>query len=118
MMILILGGLASGKRTFAEHVLGYSPAQMSDGVLNNLPLLYNLQNLVAADPEHAPDLLDALLKKEVVIVNEVGSGLIPMDPRERLVREATGRLTIRLAQKADTVIRMVAGLPQVIKGSL
>ena len=117
-MILILGGFASGKRSFARNALGYSSEQMADGVLNHLPVLYNLQDLVAKAPEAAPDLLDALCQKEVVIVNEVGSGLIPMDARERLVREATGRLTIRLAQRAETVIRIVAGLPQVIKGSL
>ena len=117
-MILILGGFASGKRTFARETLGYAPAQMADGRLDQLPVVFNVQDLVAKNPEAAPALLEPLCEKQVVIVNEVGAGLIPMDARERLVREATGRLTIRLAQRADTVIRMVAGLPQIIKGSL
>lgn len=114
-MILILGGLASGKRSYAKNVLAYAEADMADAVLDARPVIYNVQDLVAKDPAGSMALIDALAAKEVVIVNEVGSGVIPMDRHERESREVTGRLTIVLAQRASKVVRMVAGLPGVIK---
>lgn len=113
-MILIIGAEASGKRAYAES-LGYTALDMSEA-LDDKPVLYNLQNLVLRDVEGAPLLFDALLQKELVLCNEVGSGVIPVDANERLGREATGRLCIRLAQRAERVVRMVCGVPTVLKG--
>ena len=48
----------------------------------------------------------------------VGSGVIPIDYETRLGREAVGRLCVRLAQRAECVVRMVCGIPTVIKGEL
>ena len=113
-MILIIGGEASGKRTYAEG-LGYSREQMADAVLDDCPVLFHLERLVAEDWEHAEELLEPLLKKEVVICNEVGSGVIPANRPDRKAREATGRLCILLAREADSVVRMVCGIPMVLK---
>ena len=52
-MILITGGVASGKRTYARRALGYTDEQMADAVLDARPVLYNLQNLVARTPQNA-----------------------------------------------------------------
>ncbi len=114
-MILITGGVASGKRTYARRTLGYTDEQMADAVLDARPVIYNLQNLVARAPENAQALFDALREKEVVIVCEVGSGIVPLDRNERETREQTGRLVNRLAAEAERVVRMVCGLPQVLK---
>ena len=114
-MILILGGAASGKRTYLES-LGYGPEDIADGVLDGKKVLYGLEKLVAEDPEGAEGLLPALLQKEAVVCSEVGSGVIPVRYEQRQAREATGRLCIRLAAHADKVVRMVAGIPTIIKG--
>ena len=114
-MMLIIGGAASGKRTFLAS-LGYLPEDIAVGVLDDKKVLYGLEKLVAADPEHADDLLPALLQKKAVACSEVGSGVIPMHYEQRRAREATGRLCVQLAAKADKVVRMVAGVPVVIKG--
>ncbi len=114
-MILILGGAASGKRTCLES-LGYGPEDIADGVLDGRKALYGLEKLVAEDPEGAEGLLPALLQQEAVTCSEVGSGVIPLRYEQRQAREATGRLCIRLAAHADKVIRMVAGIPTIIKG--
>lgn len=114
-MILITGGVASGKRTYARRVLGFTDEQMADAVIDERPVVYNLQGLVARAPENAQALFDALREKDVVIVCEVGSGIVPMERSEREAREQTGRLVNRLAAEADHVIRMVCGLPQVLK---
>ena len=77
----------------------------------------DVEKLVADDPEGADGLLPALLKKEVVVCSEVGSGVIPIRYEQRQAREATGRLCIQLAARAEKVIRMVAGIPTIIKGA-
>lgn len=116
-MLLIVGGESSGKRTFAK-TLGYTEENMADAVLDDRPVLFHLEQMVFADPECGDELLPVLAGKEVVICNEVGSGVIPANRIERAGREATGRLCVLLAQRADCVVRMVSGLPMVIKGEL
>ena len=115
-MILILGGAASGKRTYLGS-LGFGPEDIADGVLDEKKALYGLEKLVFADPEGAEALLPALLQKEAVACCEVGSGVIPLHYEQRRAREAAGRLCVLLAARADKVIRMVAGIPVIIKGA-
>ena len=52
----------------------------------------------------------------MVVCDEVGSGVIPLEKARRLGREATGRLCCQLAKEATRVVRLVAGIPTVIKG--
>ena len=113
-MILIIGACASGKREYAKS-LGYTDADMSADILSGCPVVYDVQDAVEKDPENALSLADTLLRKEVVICNEVGSGVIPVNAQKRRGREQTGRLCCLLAREASSVIRMVAGLPQKIK---
>ena len=113
-MILIVGSEGAGKREYALG-MGYAENDIAEAVLNDKPVLDKLHILVAEDPKAAPDLLDALLEKEVVICNEVGSGIIPLKREERDAREATGRLCVLLAQKAERVVRVVCGIPIFLK---
>ena len=115
-MILVVGGLASGKKDYVISSLGYAPEQIADGVVDKRPVVYNLQSIVKEDPSNCLSLLPELMEKEVVICNEVGSGVIPFTPEGRDWREATGRLCINLAKHADKVVRLVCGVPVVIKG--
>ena len=116
-MILITGGAGSGKRGFAR-TLGYTDMDMADAALDGRPVIFHTERLTMADPGSVAALRRALKEKEIVICSEVGSGVIPLDPRERRGREATGRLCILLAQDAEAVVRMVCGIPCVIKGTL
>ena len=116
-MILIVGSAGSGKRSFVRS-LGYTDAQIADAECSSLPVLAHLEQMVFANPDSADRLLPLLLQKEAVLCREVGSGVIPVDDAERAGREATGRLCILLAQQAECVIRMVCGIPTVIKGTL
>ena len=66
--------------------------------------------------EKLRSLADRLSQKEVVIATETGCGVIPLDPRERRNREAAGRLSCLLAERAEIVVRVCCGIPQVLKG--
>lgn len=108
-MILVIGGYAAGKRQYVRDALGYSDAQMSNQIADALPVFYGL--------ESQPDTpLEQLLQKDVVICDEIGGGLVPMDKDERQRRERVGRLCVALAREATQVIRVVCGIGQVIKG--
>jgi len=101
-------------------------------ILDCLTLLTN--NVIFALPEPIEnDLADQLLKNEIddlmqcyrsmdsmwiIISNEVGSGLVPAYPLGRVYRDVLGKANQRLADEADTVIFMVAGLPMVLKGKI
>ena len=114
-MLLIIGGKASGKLDYARS-LGYVDAQISDAGIDERPVVNHLESIVSEDPENAKNLLPRLLEKDIVICDEMGSGIVPMDRTQRVIREETGRLCIELAKEAKTVVRMFCGIPTVIKG--
>ena len=56
------------------------------------------------------------LKGSVIFVsNEVGQGIVPDNKMAREYRDHAGRLHQRLAEKADRVYFITAGLPQILK---
>lgn len=67
------------------------------------------------------DLLDALRSTAapwIIVSNEVGQGIVPDNAMARAFREAQGRLNIALAAEAELAVQVIAGLPQVLKGTL
>ncbi len=113
-MILLIGAAASGKRSYIRH-LGYADSDIADAVLEDKPVLYGLEKLVWMCPDTAMEMLPVLLRKELIACCEVGSGIVPLEREDRAAREATGRLCIALAERAERVIRLVAGIPICIK---
>lgn len=64
----------------------------------------------------AKDLIQA--NPDVVIVSdEVGYGIVPIDAFDRKYREAVGRVCTDLASKSKKVIRVVCGIGTVIKNA-
>ncbi len=53
----------------------------------------------------------------ILIGNEVGWGIVPENPLARTFRDLSGRLHQDIAQIADQVILMVAGIPMIVKGN-
>lgn len=117
-MILVIGGVASGKRAFVRS-LGYTDKDFANAVLDGRPVVYNAQQLVG---QFGPDadlaaLIESLAAKDVVICDEVGSGVVPAEKDARLFRENVGRLCEGLSGQADAVVRLVCGIPMWLKGS-
>lgn len=53
-----------------------------------------------------------------VVTNEVGQGIVPDNALARRFRNLQGNLNYSLAKNCDLVVQVVAGLPNVLKGSL
>ena len=80
--------------------------------------LSNLLHVGADVDEAADDLVRALEDHAAPVVfvsNEVGLGIVPETPLGRSFRDAQGRLNMRMAERADRVILMTAGLPLTLK---
>lgn len=51
----------------------------------------------------------------ILICDEIGNGIVPVDAFERMYREQVGRILIEVAKRADRVERVICGLGQRIK---
>ena len=108
-MILVIGGIASGKRTYVRS-LGYGEADFDGDPSSSAPVLLALEELLRGGP--LDDVASTqVLAKDVVICREVGSGVVPIDAGERAWRERVGRTCGKLAASATKVVRMVCGIP-------
>ena len=110
-MIFVTGPLGAGKQTCICRVLGWSEAEFAQRAIRDV------QDM-AAEAEDLAALADRLSEFSVVLSTEVGGGVVPVDRSERERREKAGRLACLLAQRAETVIRVQCGLPQILKGKL
>lgn len=80
--------------------------------------LSNLMHTGADVDEATDDLLrglDGYAAPVVFVSNELGLGLVPETPLGRSFRDAMGRMNMRVAERADRVIFMAAGLPLTMK---
>lgn len=86
--------------------------------LSNL-MLKDAQNPnIAAHTDQLIAAMQSCHAQITIVSNEVGQGIVPANALSRQFREEQGRLNIRLAQTADNVVQVVAGLPNVLKGRL
>ncbi len=109
-MIFVTGPLFAGKQEYICSALGWTREEFAKNAIRDV------QELAAA-AENLPLLAEKLSRYAVVIATEMGGGVVPIDPTERENREKAGRLSCLLAERADTVIRVQCGLPQILKGS-
>lgn len=117
-MILIVGGIGSGKRDFVLQDLGFREQDISSDLDEAVPVVADLQELIRAQGALSEAHIDALCEKQVVMCDDVGCGVVPISHDERNWRDEVGRTTVLLAKQADCVVRMICGIAQVIKGDL
>lgn len=63
------------------------------------------------------DAIRACRASVIVVSNEVGSGIVPEYRSGRIYRDFLGQMNQKIAQIADRVVLMIAGVPVTIKGS-
>ena len=122
---IIIGGAFQGKTQYATKT--YPGLELTDGF--NCPL-DEIGNCVAVNKFHSFTrrwLLEGRTKEalltmlennrnlQLLISDEIGYGLVPIDDFEREYREFHGRVITELAEKANCVERVVCGIPQRIK---
>ena len=119
-MKLIIGGMGQGKLAYVLQVSGLAETDVAR-TLSPKPIVYGLHQIIRdllAQGKDPAEVLDfaAAHPETVFICDEVGSGVVPVQPEEREWREAVGRVCCELARRSDTVIRVFCGLPMTLKG--
>ena len=117
-MRLIVGGKGQGKKAYAAKTYGLKEEDfaLSFEQAKSLPALYGAHTLISRclkeglEPE---GLFEELIKVNpdiIIICDELGCGVVPIDPFDREWRERTGRICCALAAKAESVERVLCGL--------
>ena len=131
-MIVVTGGVAAGKKSFCERQFHKKEGEdwcdagsVSIEELMRADWIYNLHQLVhrAVLGEISWEMLEMLehaltaqtQSHPVVVTDEIGCGIVPMDASERAWREAVGRLACRLAENAREVWLVTCGIGTCIR---
>lgn len=126
-MKLIIGGAYQGKTDYAIEKYSINSADIIDGAAlfdadkTGIRCVKNYQLYVkklcesGADPIEETRKLIAANPDIVIIMNEIGNGIIPLEKSERIWREETGKSGCFLAEKAETVERIACGICTRIK---
>ena len=72
--------------------------QVRDWIREGLDPICQTERLVKEHPD------------SVVVIDEIGSGIVPMNQEERIWREAVGRAGCKIAESAVEVYRVMSGI--------
>ena len=127
-MKLIIGGYAQGKLDYVLRKYNPKTATVFDGKIpenieqpNETIVINHFHNWVkmklACDGNPEQEIFGFIEKypDSVIISDEVGNGIVPVEAFEREYRERTGRILVELAKKAEEVERVICGMGQKIK---
>lgn len=126
-MRLILGGRAQGKRAYVQNTYKIRAEEFRAG---ETEAFEELREQRAFDSFHlwvrrkyeegaeVMELTKRLLAANpdcIILCDEVGCGIVPLERAEREYRELVGRIQILLAERAVSVERIICGISQKIK---
>ena len=129
-MKLIIGGYAQGKLNYAVTKYNVAEDHVFECVLPTYEEAEKLEGTIIVSSFHKwirkrikeggrpEEEISSFVKKNpdcIIICDEIGNGIVPMDPFERVYRERTGRIQVKLANDAEEVERVVCGIAQKIK---
>ena len=107
-MVLFTGSLYSGRHEAAKAYAEAAGTKLSD--------LRVCEDAASFLTERLGQIANELAANyDIILYTEVGSGLVPVDEKERTAREAAGRLSILLADEADEVYRVFCGIAKKLK---
>ena len=126
-MIFVTGGCFQGKQQWVLQNCQVQPFLVADGavcsmeaiksagVLDHFHLLVRRWMEAGKIPADETEKILSDNLDIVIITDEIGSGIVPLDVKEREWREVHGRICCQLAGRADAVFRVIAGIGQKIK---
>ena len=117
-MILVVGGAGQGKLAWALKMTGRTVDDVAGEPEAGRSILTGLAQWLRETEDPMPALekwLEAC-PQAVILCDEVGCGVVPMDRADRAWRERVGRTCCALAERADCVVRLYCGIPSILKG--
>lgn len=122
---MVTGGAFQGKTAYTMRRFGLAERDVADGADSTLEKLKtalcitNYHKLVKRLGDDCISFTEELCRTDpdaVIIIDEIGCGIVPMEKNERIWRENVGRCGCIIAANSEKVIRIVCGIPTVIKG--
>ncbi|MBQ0065216.1 MAG: bifunctional adenosylcobinamide kinase/adenosylcobinamide-phosphate guanylyltransferase [Firmicutes bacterium] len=111
-MDLVIGGRAQGKKEWVKNQ--YPNCTIWDSfhlfVKEELQKGYSKEEIQCIVEERLMGTKDL-----VIISDEIGNGIVPLQKEERVYRDITGELLQELAKRAEKVVRITCGIAQQIK---
>ncbi len=132
-MKLVIGGYSQGKLNYVLQrsdtnnytvLNGRLPdeRQLQEMTVQGEPVIINhfhswIKGRIAQGGNPEEEIFTFLAKNPecIIISDEIGNGIVPIDAFEREYRERTGRILVDLADQADEVVRVICGIGQKIK---
>ncbi len=124
-MILVTGGCFQGKKDYACETFHIARENAADGAdcpleaIFEAKLLYHFHEYIRRMLQAGQELDLEKLQREnpdiVLVTNELGYGVVPIDQFDREYREKTGHVCCEVAKRASEVHRVVCGIGTVIK---
>ena len=123
-MQVFIGGAHNGKRAYVKEMLTEQDVDWIEGGLpspSREPIVVTgLENWLASCALSEEEAIYQVMKSvenrdTIVILTDIGRGIVPMDARQRQLRDTCGRLYQRIMAEADEVTRIWYGIPQTIK---
>lgn len=125
-MRMIIGGAFQGKMEYAQKeypgIRWVDGAACSEEELLQCEGVYHFHLYIRKSMGKYEEMrlfADRIIRENpqiVIITDEIGYGLVPIDAFERRYREETGRICTRLAAFSERVDRVVCGIGLPIKG--
>ena len=125
-MRMIIGGAFQGKMEYAQKeypgIRWVDGAACSEEELLQCEGVYHFHLYIRKSMEKYEEMrlfADRIIRENpqiVIITDEIGYGLVPIDAFERRYREEKGRICTRLAAFSERVDRVVCGIGLPIKG--
>ncbi len=129
-MIFVIGGVFEGKKQFAEKQFSLLDDEILDGEKCDFEAVFsakcvnNCHNLIKRLINNKIDPIEftreIILRNSglILIMDEIGCGIIPIERDDREYRELVGKCGCIIAEKSEAVIRIFCGIPNVIKGEI
>ena len=124
-MEMIIGGVYQGKTDYAKEQypdLNWISGELaSESELMTAQGVLDFQEYIRGELKEGRDVSDLAERiiaenpKLVIVSQEVGYGVVPVDAFDRKYREAVGRVCTKLAAYSSRVTRVVCGIGTVIK---
>ncbi len=84
--------------------------------LSNLLMRHKSDHEIMNEVNKLIDTVSQSQTSFIFVSNEVGMGIVPVDPLSRRFRDLSGMTNQKIAEAADRVIFMVSGIPTFLKG--
>ena len=127
-MIFVIGGMAQGRLNFVFNKFGLDFKDVFDAEKKKITefsgekIIYHMEEAVSewilSEKDYQDEVKNLINHHNdcIVISQEMGSGLVPIDEYERKWREISGRVNNILAENSIEVYRVCCGIGLKIKG--